>query len=215
MMQQWQQLALKFNELTLRERRLIIGTIAILLLVCFYLPLEVSYQQYQKQLHSIERTQQQIQLSKQVIDEFKQRLTLDPNEDYRQQLTQLQANLSEVEDQFAIHNFVPASYMPLLLSEVLAKAKGIKLISFDSIRPEPLVHVSDNKENMNLYSHGVKLTLEGDYFSILRFIDQVESMQNKLYWKSMNYQVKRYPKANVELEFYTLSMNEDFISVAN
>ena len=40
-------------------------------------------------------------------------------------------------------------------------------------------------------------------------------MPDKLYWESMNYKVIDYPEADVLLEFYTLSVNKDFISVSN
>ena len=67
---------------------------------------------------------------------------------------------------------------------------------------------------MNLYSHGIKLEFTGDYFSVLRFVEAVENMPNKLYWRSMDYKVDAYPKAAITLELYTLSINKDFISVA-
>lgn len=205
----------QFNSLTLRERGLIIASISILLLLCFYFPIENDMASYQKQSDMIADIKQQNEMSEQLIAQFEQRLKLDPNEDYRQQLALLNKELSEVENQFTIHNFIPAEYMPSLLSNLLSKASGIKLIDFQSIKPEPLLQLNDDNDDENLYSHGVKLILESDYFSILKFVKAVESMPNKLYWKSMDYQVSHYPKAKVTLEFYTLSINKDFISVAN
>ena len=91
--------------------------------------------------------------------------------------------------------------------------KGIKLKAFTSIAPTPLLEVGEEKK-MNLYSHGIKLEFTGDYFSVLRFVEAVENMPNKLYWRSMDYKVDAYPKAAITLELYTLSINKDFISVA-
>lgn len=215
MKQQWQQLLHKFNELTLRERGLIIASISVLLLLGFYLPIESYINQYQVQQRRIENIKQSNQSAQQLIKEFEQRLTLDPNEDYRRQLESLSQELSEIDNQFTIHNFIPASYMPTMLADLLAKTKGIKLQDFKSIKPEPLLQLSNDNDDTNLYSHGMTLSIQGDYFSILKFITAVEAMPNKLYWKSMDYQVAKYPKANVNLEFYTLSINKDFISVAN
>ena len=76
-----------------------------------------------------------------------------------------------------------------------------------------VLQVGDGSK-VNLYSHGIKLTLQGDYFSILAFIKAVESMPDKLYWKRLDYRVESHPDALVELELYTLSVNKDFISVA-
>lgn len=213
MKQQWQHLSLKFNELTTRERGLILGAIVITLLLVFSLPLKSNIAQYQQQKRESFSLQQQIEQTQLLIANYQERLTLDPNEDSRRQLEKLDKELSEIEDQFTLHNVVPANYMPALLSNILAKTENIKVISFDSIAPEPLLQVGDNQK-MNLYSHGIKLTLHGNYFAILRFIKAVESMPDKLYWKSLDYQVNQYPKANVTLEFYTLNINKDFISVA-
>ncbi len=113
-------------------------------------------------------------------------------------------------------DMVPASYMPSLLTALLERVQGIQLTGFKSVAPTPLLVVGKaDEQQMNLYSHGIVLELEGDYFAVLKFVQAVEKMPDKLYWKRLDYRVSEYPKASVQLELYTLSINEDFISVAS
>ena len=76
-----------------------------------------------------------------------------------------------------------------------------------------MLAVGDEKK-LNLYSHGIRMSLEGDYFSVMRFVEAVEAMPDKLYWKRLDYKVAEYPKGMIDIEVYTLSLNKDFISVA-
>jgi MSHA biogenesis protein MshJ len=106
--------------------------------------------------------------------------------------------------------------MPSLLTALLERVQGIQLTGFKSVAPTPLLVVGKaDEQQMNLYSHGIVLEFEGDYFAVLKFVQAVENMPDKLYWKRLDYRVSEYPKASVQLELYTLSINEDFISVAS
>lgn len=140
---------------------------------------------------------------------------MDPNQDYQQRLVLLQQQNQDIDAQLneQMVDMVPADYMPELLGNLLGQVQGIKLIKFTSIAPVPLLAVGDEKK-LNLYSHGIRMSLEGDYFSVMRFVEAVEAMPDKLYWKRLDYKVAEYPKGMIDIEVYTLSLNKDFISVA-
>jgi len=217
MKQQWQQLEQKFNGLSQRERLLIaVATLVVIGMVAF-MPLESKWLDISKVEKRLQAIQQESDITEQQIALYQQRLTLDPNADYQQRLTLLNAQMAEVDAELNAQmvDMVPADYMPTVLANLLSNDKGIKLISFNSIAPVALLQVGDDEQQkMNLYSHGIKLVVEGDYFAILGFVKAIESMPDKLYWKRLDYQVETHPKAKVELELYTLSINRDFISVA-
>lgn len=215
-MQQWQALGEKFNALSQRERTLIAVAIFVLLGMCSYLVLESKVIEYFKAQAEIKQIKQENSFSVQQVELYQQRLELDPNDDIRQRLDDIVEQTQAVEEQlsFQMVDMVPAKYMPRLLSGLLAQIKGLELTKFESIPPTALLAVGDQKQ-MNLYSHGIKLVLVGDYFSVLRLVKAVEAMPDKLYWKSIDYRVGEYPLGEVEIELYTLSINEDFISVAD
>lgn len=215
MMQQWHEWSEKFDALSARERGLVAMSVTAFLFVLAYLIFEPYWLERGKLDKGIAAMTQDNKKLQTQIKLFETRLSVDPNQDYRQRLVSLKSQLGDLDGQFATHNVVPANYMPTLLNAVLEKARNIKVLSFKSLPPESLLQGKGDKENINLYSHGVRLVIQGDYFSVLKFMKAVEEMPDKLYWKSMDYRVKDYPDADVVLEFYTLSINKDFISVAN
>ncbi|MEZ9596726.1 MSHA biogenesis protein MshJ [Shewanella sp. 10N.261.52.F9] len=215
MKQKWAQLAEKFDDLSQRERVLVAFVVLVIAGLLFYLPLESALKEHNKFTQQNQSIESENKISVQQIDLYEQSLKQDPDTEYRERLANINHQNAEIDKQlsFQMVDMVPADHMPTLLAGLLSKIKGIELKSFKSIAPTPLLEVGEEKK-MNLYSHGIRLEFVGDYFAVLRFVEAVENMPNKLYWRSMDYRVDSYPKAAVSLELYTLSINKDFISVA-
>lgn len=212
---QFEQLAQKFDALSQRERGLIALAVLVLVAMSAYMPIESLWKQQHSTAQQLNAIEQENQVSVQQLELYQQRLAMDPNQDYRQRLTLLQQQNQQIDAQLGeqMVDMVPADYMPELLGNLLGQVQGIKLLKFTSVAPVPLLAVGDEKK-LNLYSHGIRLSLEGDYFSVLRFVEAVEAMPDKLYWKRLDYKVADYPKGKIDIELYTLSINKDFISVA-
>lgn len=212
---QFEQLAQKFDALSQRERGLIAIALLALIAMLAYMPIESLWKEQHSTAQQLKVIEQENQVSVQQIDLYQQRLALDPNQDYRQRLTLLQQQNQQLDTQLneQMVDMVPADYMPELLGNLLGQVQGITLLKFTSVAPVPLLAVGEEKK-LNLYSHGIRMSLEGDYFSVLRFVEAVEAMPDKLYWKRLDYKVADYPKGKVDIELYTLSINKDFISVA-
>lgn len=205
----------QFEVLSRRERVLIGIALLALVSIIGFMPLESLWKKQMSISQQLKALEQENQISVQQIELYQQRLTMDPNQDYQQRLVLLQQQNQEIDMQLneQMVDMVPADYMPELLGNLLGQVQGIKLIKFTSIAPVPLLAVGDEKK-LNLYSHGIRMSLEGDYFSVMRFVEAVEAMPDKLYWKRLDYKVAEYPKGMIDIEVYTLSLNKDFISVA-
>lgn len=205
----------QFDALSRRERVLIATAVLAVLGMLSYLPLESIWKTHASISQQLKILEQENSISAQQIDLYQQRLALDPNLDYQQRLAIVEQQNQDLDSQLdeQMVAMVPADYMPELLSNLLGQVQGIKLVKFMSIAPVPLLAVGEDKK-LNLYSHGIRLSLEGDYFSVLRFVEAVEAMPDKLYWKRLDYNVAVYPLATIEIELYTLSINKDFISVS-
>ncbi|MCU7994154.1 MSHA biogenesis protein MshJ [Shewanella glacialipiscicola] len=215
MKQKLTHLGQQFDALSRRERVLIATAVLAVLGMLSYLPLESIWKTHISISQQLKILEQENSISAQQIDLYQQRLALDPNLDYQQRLAIVEQQNQDLDSQLdeQMVAMVPADYMPELLSNLLGQVQGIKLIKFMSIAPIPLLAVGEDKK-LNLYSHGIRLSLEGDYFSVLRFVEAVEAMPDKLYWKRLDYNVAVYPLATIEIELYTLSINKDFISVS-
>lgn len=216
MKQALNQWAEKFDALSQRERVMVAAAVIIVVGMTLYMPLESLLLKRDALQRESKALVAENSISEQQIALYQQKLAQDPDEEYRARLTTLTQQMADIDSQLTeqMVDMVPAERMPAMLSELLVRVKGVKLQSFDSIAPTPLLAVGEENK-LNLYSHGIKLVLEGDYFSTVKFIEAVEAMPNKLYWKQLDYSVAQYPKANIVLELYTLSINEDFISVAD
>lgn len=210
------QLSQQFEQLSRRERVLIAAAVLVVVGMLSYLPLESLWKQQMSLAQQVQSLTLENNVATQQIELYQQRLALDPNQDLQQRLVVLAEQNQEIDSQLNAQmvDMVPADYMPDLLGNLLSQVKGLKLIKFTSIAPVPLLEVGEEKK-LNLYSHGINIRLEGDYFSVLRFVEAIEAMPDRLYWKRLDYQVGDYPQAEIELELYTLSINKDFISVAN
>jgi MSHA biogenesis protein MshJ len=212
---QWQALATKFNALSQRERVLVaLASLCLTGLLLFVLvePQVIAYQQRAQHLTELEHANA---LASQQVALYEQGLTQDPDADYKQRVAKLEKQIMFVDAELSeqMVDMIPADYMPKVLAQLLGSVNSLSLIGFSSLTPVPLLG-AEGADKLNLYSHGIKLTLEGDYFSFLKFVQSVEDIPDKLYWKNLNYQVDKHPLARIELELYTLSINKDFISVA-
>lgn len=213
MREQWLLAQQKFNALSFRERAMALGAIVFLILYALFNQLVSDSDSYQKKQQQISELQEKIELTEIILAEYQAQEQLDPNQEYQLKLSKLQQQINQFEDQLAIKNIVPASYMPTLLTNVLQEIDGVELVSLDSI-PSQSIAINDDQSKLNLFSHGSRLIVKGEFFPIVKFLTEIEAMPDKLMWKKMDLSVENFPIAHLVLEFYTLSTNKEFIHVA-
>lgn len=68
-------------------------------------------------------------------------------------------------------------------------------------------------ENVGVFKHAVVVSLEGQYFDVVRYIAALEKLPWKIYWEGLEYQVTHYPKASVTIKVYTLSTDKGVLGV--
>lgn len=132
--------------------------------------------------------------------------------------------------------------MRFALLELLKIEKGVELLSFELTGAEPLlsqmkpssgipnknsvllegVSQNDNNSNsevlsdsasLNLYKHGIKIKLSGEYFALQRYLQQLEELSWKFFWQEFNFQVTEYPKNELSIEIYSLGSKKEFVGV--
>ncbi|QYK05718.1 MSHA biogenesis protein MshJ [Shewanella zhangzhouensis] len=216
-MSRFDSLATKYDALTIRERGIIFFATLFGLFMLLSMPVESLWKEYRQASQTLSQTRATNHISEQQLALYQERLAQDPNRDFLQRKALLEKEHQQLDKALEEQtlDMVPARLMPSVLAKMLDGAKGLTLTGFESIAPVPLIEVGEGEQKLNLYSHGMALTLEGDFFAVQRFVEAVEGLENKLYWKRMDYRVKAYPKAEVQLMLHTLSVNEDFIRVAN
>ncbi|GAA5219000.1 type II secretion system protein GspM [Corallincola platygyrae] len=214
-MSRWQALNAKYHALSMRERLLIFVSGLVLVLFGGYsLFVDPLYLDLKKTQSAIYKTaSEQSQLQAQIAD-LQARLRKDLNKLLEQEIAEAEKAIAEVDKQLQSQttDLVPAYRMAEVLEEVLSKAKGVRVLALNSKAPQPMLDLVDESgQQINLYQHGIVLKVEGRYFDLMRFIGAVEGLDTRFYWKRFDYGVESYPKAELELELFTLSTSRTFM----
>ncbi|KAE8176654.1 type II secretion system protein GspM [Photobacterium carnosum] len=206
----WRELNQRFLTLSRREQWLIAitGWVAIIF-IGFMLVIKPQMVTSQNIKMSLLNANNDIQTVKNEIIIAKRKLAINPNkeleikiEKYKQQNNRLAKKLET-----KIGSLVTPTQMTRLLEQVLRHSSALTLESMTSLPPQQLIPGND----VGYFMHPVSLTFRGSYFDVVDYLKKLETLPVKYYWLSLNYQVEKYPLANIELQVYTLGENKDFI----
>lgn len=215
----------KFLSLSARERKLAwAAALIVMLFGGWALLIEPLLVNISKSERDIRRLESQLTTANLQLQTFEQELKDDPDDKLKAQLKQINDRISAVDDVFAreIQDLVPARQMPALLDKVLSEANALTLVEMHSIAPVDVLKATADPEQQeteasdttaSLYQHGVKLVLEGSYFDIQSYLQALEELPWRFYWRHFDYKVVEYPTAQVQIELFTLSTSEAFIGV--
>lgn len=230
MKQQWQDYSDKFLQLTSREQFLLLltGLVAIFFIISYIFIDEKSAKvvTFDKQSRTMTSGNQALNLS---ITEYQKALKQDPNKDTVKQISQLETKLAKIDKQLV--DLTTELISPIQMREALLKLlklePGVSLLSFELIGAKPLLDLEGAQQKstagqvaptseqlgLNLYKHGIKIKLTGKYFQLRNYLRQLEQLSWKFYWQDFQFEVKEYPRSEVEITIYSLGLNKEFIGV--
>lgn len=215
--EQWQD---KFVALTHRERVLsLTAVLAVILLGGFVLFVEPTLVSLDKKKMEVQRQSAEVSRLKMQVEQLKIALREDPDAPIKARLAGIENQITDADAALAAQTegLVPANQMSKLLEQVFAQFDALKLMEMRSIAPTAMLVFEEEKEltDVNLFQHGVQITLQGSYFDIQTYLQRVEGLPYQFYWKKFDYNVGEYPVAEVQIEIYTLSTSRAFIGVWN
>lgn len=238
-MAQWQVYSEKFSNTSNREKYLIIATgLVAIIFILYSLFIDAPMQRISQLNKQIVQTQQSNQNNIDSIAMFEQALSEDPNLALKRELAQYQTKLGEIDEKLLrlTSDLIDPIQMRHALIKLLKLQKGVKMLSFEVLPAVPVTkpkatsdveQVSqtslDDKVNSNkndadasqlrLYRHGIKIKLQGQYFQLREYLQQLEGLSWKFFWQEFDYQLKTYPVSELEVEIYSLSTAQEFIGV--
>jgi len=220
-MSQWQQYSERFLTLQLRERYLIGYGSALLLLWLGALYLLQPLWQMQAQLQQQNRSSlQQIVGLQQQIDEVQRALTVNPDQQLQQNIDKMLSDEQNLLPQIrsVTGRYIGAEQMVQLLQDVLSQQQNIRLIALENLpaRAVQLPGVGLDAaavEKPLLYRHSTKLTFAGPYAGLQQLLQRLEQLPWQLHWRTLNYQVKEYPQAELQLELETVSEHDSYLKI--
>ncbi|ENM5762153.1 type II secretion system protein GspM [Vibrio mimicus] len=214
MMSHWETMTSKFSTLSQREKVLIAlcGTVLVVMVLLIGLiePALKQSQARQVQIQTLTSSNQQLQGEIMVLQA---KLAKNPDQEQDVELGQLTLQSQEISQQLAekMTSMVAPSEMPNLLESVLTQSQKLKLVALESLPAEPIVRSTESEVKSEYYLHPVRMEFTGSYFAIRDYLQALEALPVKYYWRSFQYKVENYPQARVILEVYTLGSREEFI----
>jgi len=218
------QLVARLDAFNKRERILLLaGSI-----VCIYMiwdavllqPLEQEKKGYTGEITSLS---QQISKLETEVSSIIAKGKIDPDKDNKAALEKLNKDFVSIDLKLkgATLGLVTPKQMPRMLEDVLVKSRNIKLVRMESIPAVSLVKQigAESAEpitesvSAGVFRHGLLMEIEGSYLDTLSFLKHLEQLKWKLYWDSIEFKTEKYPKANVIIRVYTLSLNKGWIGV--
>lgn len=144
----------------------------------------------------------------------------DPNERLVRERERLDAKLAAMNASLGdlLGRFVEPERMPALLEDVIRHHQGLTLKRIESLPAEPMdvsgpKAAGEDSKPVWIYRHPLRLELEGRYFDVLAYLDELERGPWQFGWRQLDYQVEDYPRARVVLEIETLSREKGWIGV--
>ena len=206
---------------SLREKILLIAAVwAIGYLVLDVVALSPLAARQKVALQRLESSRSQLpQLEAQVVA-LQQQAAGDPDQENRRRLTELQAQMAELDArlQDLTLELISPREMSRVLEEVLLRQRGLRLVRAENLQPEPLLaepadEASPDAATLNVYRHGLRLEFVGSYSQIVDCLRALEGIERQLIWTSFELQVEEYPRSRVVLTVHTLSLKKEWIGV--
>jgi len=156
-----------------------------------------------------------------------QSLMNDPDKQKKEQIAQLQTDISGVADQLqqVSQNLIRAEQLPQALQDVLQKTRQVTLLEVKTL-PAQELHFTEasttaaaqsstpvKEASAGVYQHAVELRVSGNFSQIMQLLVALESLPWRFYWQNLSYAVEHYPNAEVTLRVYTLSSDEGLFGV--
>lgn len=232
--QQWRNYSEKFIQLSPREQYLIVltGLVAIIFII-FHLFIDAKLTEHQRLAKQIVQFESQNRILKVSAKEYQTALKVDPNTAIKDKITRFEKKLGEVDEKLLTltTELISPVQMRLALFELLKLEQGVSLLSFELVGAEPLLDESklensiasdveqgaledvSSVSGMNLYRHGIKITLSGRYFELRDYLQQLEQLPWKFFWQEFDLKVTEYPMSELSIEIYSLGSKEAFVGV--
>jgi MSHA biogenesis protein MshJ len=213
------------DALSMRERLILFGVIAVLSYMgvehYLWIPLDEQQAIVQKKLLS---TQQETQKFAKLTIDIRKGIDADPDKEDRQTLERINTQIINTDQQIAkaISGLIPPDMMALALEKLLQKQENIHFISMANLPAQPLEIAANSKSEDNsplenplagVFRHNLEIIFEGSYQDVLGYLHELEGLEWRFRWNSIDMTMQEYPIVRVRLLLHTLSLERGLIGV--
>ncbi|HSC66340.1 MAG TPA: MSHA biogenesis protein MshJ [Cellvibrio sp.] len=216
----------KIDSRVLRERALIFITLLALIFLIWNFLVQARFDREKVALEDEAKrlsSEQQALISK--ISTLTMALASDPAIIKTNELNKLNANITEVESRLSglSQGLISAEQLPKVLEDVLARTTSVKLLQVRTLaatelqlvaaKPADSANAKLDAGGTGVYKHGVLIRVAGNYSQLIQLLSEIETLQWKFYWESLDYKVTQYPNAEIDIRVFTLSSEEGLLGV--
>jgi MSHA biogenesis protein MshJ len=214
----WRAWAARIDDMSLRERAMLFGSVALVVVVLAYVTLIDRALVKQKQLvDRVTRDQTQLKAVRAQIESIVKENQGDAHSPEEMAIAELERRIKETEKSFAAKQsaFIAPEQLPVLLRQMLGRNPQLKLESLRLLPSTPLRapgtagsapgKPAGAQTGAEVYRHGVAVTLKGSYFDLLQYLAELEKLPSLLLWGGLELQLEEYPEVRLTLVVYTLS----------
>jgi len=211
----------RFNSFSIREKLLILMALVAVIYsgwhTVLYDYILATDEEVSKKASEIK---QQISLLEGQIDSISEVLGRDPTVVLQQEAGELRRKNEALTKEIYENTkkMVSPKDMNKVLSNLIQKSVGLTVVSMESLPTKPLfaaksIEINGGMRQLQVFNHGLRVELVGNYFDTLQFLKALEQQSLNVMWDELEYEVKKYPKANIAIIFHTLSLKEGWIDV--
>lgn len=224
---QWKEWSAKFAALQPREKYLVCGAVLAVILLggqsLWVGPADVRLAVLRKQ---VMQDKTDIANLGPQVDVLRAKLT-DPEAGTRKVLADTKAQLASIDTQLKDFDrlLVAPDRMSQLLQSVLLRHRGLQLVSLRTLPPVPAIQRAEAGDKptgsdkakpldeANIYKHGIEIKVAGGYNDLMAYLAEMEQSRQRLLMGKMAWSVTKYPRVELTLTVYSLSLDKTWLVV--
>ncbi len=217
----WQALSSAFLARRRRERVLmVVAAAAVLALGGWQLLVTPALERHRQVTERLDIARESLADLSAQADRLRSELEEDPNAPLRNRISQLQERLARYDRKLAelTTGLISPPEMVALLKRMLAQHDGVSLEGVSHSAPQPVAVEGETGDgegdtDTGLYTHPVEVTVHGDFHDVLDYLRDLEGLDERLGWRSLDYETMSWPEARVRIRLHTLSLHKEWLGV--
>ena len=216
----WKAWIARIDDMSLRERAMLFGSVALVVVVAAHVTLFDRLLTKQKGLiERVARDQSQLKAVREQVQSALKESQARVRHPDEAAIADLESKIREAEKSVEAKQraFIAPEELPVLLRQMLGRNPQLKLESLRLLPGTPLQtpgaaasasapgKPAGAQAGAEVYRHGVAVTLTGSYFDLLQYLSELEKLPAPLLWGKFELQVEQYPEVKLTLIVHTLS----------
>lgn len=205
--------AQNFNELSIRERALVsAGVLGITWAIWFFVVNQHLTDSRAFAEREVQMLNSEIAAQKEMRQDLERLAQQDPNEPINKDITTIRSEIATMQGRLesSLSQFIPPQAMTLVLRDVMADHKNLKLTLLNRL---PARQLLPDDETSNLYLHPMQLELEGEYLEVLDYVASLENGDWQFNWQNFEFKTQGYPNGVATIEIETLSKDKHWLGL--